>query len=71
MGLKVDDWKMTKYTRRDCNLLNLLGMFQTVLDAIELCLDDGNAEAAKHRIREAGRTIHKLKGKADAPTLQD
>ena len=71
MGLKVDDWEMTKYTRRDCNLMNLLGMFQTVLYAIELCLDDGNTEAAKHRIKEAGKTIHKLKVKADVSTLQD
>ena len=65
------DRKMTKFTKRDCNLMNLLGMFQTCLDAISLCLDDGNTEAAQHRIREMEKAIHKLKGKADAPTLQD
>jgi len=58
--------KKDRYTTMNCNLLNLLGMFQTCLDAIELCLDDGNVDAAKHRIQEAGKNIYKLKEKANA-----
>jgi hypothetical protein len=60
MDSKVDDRKMTKFTKRDCNLMNLLGMFQTCLDAIELCLDDGNVDGAKHRIMEMEKGIKKL-----------
>lgn len=60
MGFEMDVGKVTKFTKRDCNLLNLLGMFQTCLDAIELCLDDGNVDGAKHRIREAEKGIQKL-----------
>ena len=50
-----------KYTRQNCNLENLLGMFQTVLEAILLCLDDGNVGGAKHRIQETEKSLYKLR----------
>jgi len=48
------------YTVKDCNLRNLLAMFTTCLDAIDLCLDDGNIMGAKHRIEETEKSIWKL-----------
>ena len=70
-NMKGAKLRLEKYKKRDCNSLNLAGMFATSLNAIEICLNNNNTEAAKHRIREMDKAIHKLKEKADAPTLQD
>lgn len=52
-----------RFTTKNCNLANLCGMFCTVLDAIDLCLADGNVDAARHRIEQAAKSIFRLKVK--------
>ena len=59
-GAEMND----KHTRRDCNLANLLGVFDNTISILEI-----EANRLQHRLEQIRRTIEKLKEKNEADTL--
>ena len=68
MGNKMGDREI-RYTRLDCNLMNLMGMFRTSLLLIRTSIQYGDYGGALHRIDQTEQSIKRLQEcKRDAKT---